>query len=300
MVGAGVRCAPCCADCTGVSKSKGKRAKLGQMLVAAGAIEPDQLTAALEEQQRTGGLLGLALVRMGVVDERALVRALAGQLNLPVIQLHHKQISSEVLDLVPVDFVEKHRCLPLLINGEGDARMLYLGMEDPSDSDVVAEICTLVGMSVQAVLVAPTDLDEGIYRHYEGAGFGAEPLPAPGSTAAPSSLSLSLSASMLAPMTQAIDPNTDGMKASCLDDFGPEPSFVGLDELGSEEPDGPLEFEGSPALPSDDPTEKAQGASASSDSMLRAIAQLLVEKGVFTREELVKQLQAMSKPTDGA
>jgi hypothetical protein len=280
-----------------VSKPKGKRTKLGQMLVAAGAIEPAQLEAALEEQQRTGGLLGLALVRMGVVDERALVRALAGQLNLPVIQLHGKQISSEVLDLVPVELVEKHRCLPLLINGEGDARMLYVGMEDPSDADVVAEICTLVGMSVQAVLVAPTDLGEGIHRHYVCAGFGAEPLLAPQSTAAPSS---SQSASMLAPMTQAIDPNTDGIKASCLDDFGPEPSFVGLDELGSEEPDGLLEFEDSPAVPSDDPTEKAQGASASSDSMLRAIAQLLVEKGVFTREELVKQLQAMSKPTGGA
>ena len=98
----------------------------------------------------------------------------------------------------------------------------------------------------------------------------------------------------------AIDPNTDGMEPSCLDDFGPEPSFVGLDELGSEDPDGPLEFEDSPALPCDDPTEKAQGASASSDAMLSAIAQLLVEKGVFSREELVKQLQAMSKPTGGA
>jgi hypothetical protein len=99
---------------------------------------------------------------------------------------------------------------------------------------------------------------------------------------------------------QAIDPNTDDMEPSCLDDFGPEPSFVGLDELGSEDPDGPLEFEDSPAFPSDDPTEKAQGASASSDAMLSAIAQLLVEKGVFTREELVKQLRAMSKPEGGA
>ncbi len=297
VAGAGVRCAPRCADCAGVSKSKGKRAKLGQMLVAVGAIEPDQLAAALEEQKRTGGLLGVALVRMGVVDERTLVRALAGQLNLPVIQLHGKQISSEVLDLVPVELVEKHRCLPLLISGEGDARMLYLGMEDPSDPDVVAEICTLVGMNVQAVLVAPTDLDEGIYRHYECAGFGAEPLPAPRSTAASSPPQ---PATMLAPMTQAIDPNTGDMNSSSLDDFGPEPSFVGLDELGSEEPDGPLEFEDSPAVPSDGPAGKPQGASASSDSMLRAIAQLLVEKGIFTREELVKQLQVMSKPTGGA
>jgi hypothetical protein len=99
---------------------------------------------------------------------------------------------------------------------------------------------------------------------------------------------------------QAIDPNADDMESSDLDDFGPEPSFVGLDELGSDDPDGPLEFKDSPALPADRPTEKIRGASASSDAMLRAIAQLLVEKGVFTRDELVKQLQAMSKPTGGA
>jgi hypothetical protein len=90
------------------------------------------------------------------------------------------------------------------------------------------------------------------------------------------------------------------MEAPCLDELGPEPSFMGLDELGSEDPDGPLEFEDSPALPSDDPAEEASGASASSDAMLRAIAQLLVEKGVFTRDELVEQLQAMSKPPRGA
>ena len=90
------------------------------------------------------------------------------------------------------------------------------------------------------------------------------------------------------------------MESSSLDDLGPEPSFMGVDELGSEDPDGPLEFEDSPSLPEDAPTAKVQGISASSDAMLRAIAQLLVEKGVFTREELVKQLHAMPKPAGGA
>jgi len=266
------------------------------MLVAAGAIEPAQLTAALEEQKRNGGLLGMALVRLGFADERAIVRALAGQLKLPVIQLRGKQISSEVLDLVPVELVEKHRCLPLLINGEGDARVLYLGMEDPSDPDVVAEICTLVGMNVQAVLVAPTDLDDGIFRHYECAGFGTEPL----SDVSPFSAASPLQSSAFAPSMNSIDPNSDDMEPEDFDEFGPEPSFVGLDELGSEDPDGPLEFEDSPALAPDERTEKSQGASASSDAMLRAIAQLLVEKGVFSREELVKQLRAMSKSVGGA
>jgi hypothetical protein len=265
------------------------------MLIAAGAIEPVQLTKALEEQKRNGGLLGMALVRLGFVDERAIVRALASQLNLPVVQLKGKQISSEVLELVSVDLVEKHRCLPLLINGEGETRVLYLGMEDPSDPDVVAEICTLVGMNVQAVLVSPADLNDGIFRHYECAGFGTVPLRESSPLAA-SSLSQS---SLFAPSMNSIDPNSDDLEPTCLDDFGPEPSFVGLDELGSGEPDGSLEFEDSPALALGEPAEKSKGASASSDALLRAIAQLLVEKGVFTREELVKQLRAMSEPIGG-
>ena len=298
QLGAGVRWGLRCADSLRVSNSKGKRVKLGQVLVAAGAIETAQLTAALEEQKSNGGLLGMALVRMGFVDERTLVRALAGQLNLPVIQLQGKEISSEVLGLVPVELVEKHRCLPLLINGEGAARTLYLGMEDPSDPDVVAEICTLVGMNVQAVLVAPTELDDGIFRHYQCDGFGTEPLPdLPPVAGVPTPRNSALA---VASTAQAIDPNSDDIEPSCLDDFGPEPSFVGLDELGSEEPDGPLEFEDSPALPRDAPTANTHGASASSDAMLSAIAKLLVEKGVFTREELVKQLQAKSRPTGDA
>lgn len=264
------------------------------MLVAAGAIEPAQLTAALEEQKRNGGLLGMALVQLGFVDERTIVRALAGQLNLPVVQLQGKQMSSEAVALVPVELVEKHRCLPLLISGEGDKRTLYLGVEDPSDPAVVAEICTLVGMNVQAVLVAPTELHEGIFRHYHFEGFGMKPLSELPSTVAPHPLRDS------APASQSIEPNAHDMGSSCLDDFGPEPSFVGLDELGSEHPGGSLECDDAPALPPIELTKEAPDASASSEAMLVAIAQLLVEKGVFTRDELVDQLQAMSKPKGGA
>jgi len=262
------------------------------MLVAAGAIEPVQLSKALEEQKRTGGLLGMALVRMGFADERAIVRAVASQLHLPVVQLKGKQINSDVLELVPVEIVEKHRCLPLLINGEGDSRVLYLGMEDPSDPDVVAEICTLVGMNVQAVLVAPSDLDDGIFRHYECSGFGAEPLRG----VAPLAPAPPLQKSTFAPAMKSIDPNAEDMQSDDLDDYGPEPSFVGIDELGSEEPEGPLEFEDSPALPTAEKPRKSGAASASSDALLRAIAQLLVEKGVITREELVEQLTAKPRP----
>ena len=71
---------------------------LGELLIAAGAIERDQLEVALAEQKNWGGPLGAALVRMGMLDEHTLIRALAGQLKLPVMKLDGKRVNSEILE----------------------------------------------------------------------------------------------------------------------------------------------------------------------------------------------------------
>jgi hypothetical protein len=249
---------------------------LGELLIAAGSIDDDQLEIALSEQKNWGGPLGAALVRMGMVDEQSLVRALAGQLNLPVMKLAGKRVNPDLLDVIPVALAEKHRCLPLLINGRGDAQVLYLGMDDPSDPRVAAEIGNQIGMKVQPVLVAPTELEEGIQRHYHGSGVEGK------------FFDLSV-----------------GRSASTTPD-NPAPA----DDMG------PLEFANATALPtgtpsaetrsttgiSDAPVSKPEPAipagpnspSGSNEAMLRAIAQLLVEKGVITRDELVESLQAVA------
>ncbi len=98
--------------------------------------------------------------------------------------------------------------------------------------------------------------------------------------------------------TQGVEPPGRNTPAPAARAAG-EPRFVGVEELDTDDPDAPLEFIDSPALESARPAARARGgASASTDAMLRAIAQLLVEKGVFSRNELVEQLQAMSKPKE--
>ena len=228
---------------------------LGELLIAAGAIERDQLEVALAEQKNWGGALGAALVRMGMVGEQTLVRALAAQLNLPVMKLAGKRVNSEILEVIPVALADKHHCLPLLVNGQGSGRVLYLGMGDPSDAPVVAEISARIGMKIQPVLVAPTELEDGIRRHYHGSGEDE------GFFEVPSERSDS---------TEPSEPTPD-------DDMGP------------------LEFADDSALPPE-PRVSASPPSASNDAMMRAIAQLLVEKGVFTREELVQRLKTAAIP----
>ena len=144
-----------------------ERPKLGELLVMAGAIDQTQLGQALAEQRRFGHPLGATLVRMGFLDEEALVRTLARQLKLPIAWLRGKWVEQEVLDLVPAELALKHRCLPLTVNDAGRGKVLHLAMQDPGDLETLDAIRFHVGHNVRPVLAAPSELEEALQRHYE-------------------------------------------------------------------------------------------------------------------------------------
>jgi hypothetical protein len=144
-----------------------ERPKLGELLVMAGAIDQTQLGAALAEQRRFGHPLGATLVRMGFLDEEALIRTLARQLKLPIAWLRGKWVEQEVLDLVPGELALKHRCLPLALNDDGHGKFLHLAMQDPGDLETLDAVRFHVGHNVSPVLAAPSELEEALQRHYE-------------------------------------------------------------------------------------------------------------------------------------
>jgi len=233
--------------------------KIGDLLVASGTIDEAQLAAALGEQKQWGRPLGMTLVRMGFVDEETLIQALASQLKLPVVKLAGKVVNPEVLERVPIDLAEKHRCLPLLLNEEGGQRVLYLGMEDPSDLDALDDLGFRIGDQIKPVLVAPTELDEALHRHYHWASSSTDP-----------------------EMTTDVEP--DGF------DEGGEPEFIDLPGSTGAQVEPPK-----PAVSS-----STGSAGVPPESILRALTQLLVEKGVITREELIDRVQAAMRKSDGS
>jgi type IV pilus assembly protein PilB len=233
----------------------GEKPKLGELLVQAGAIDEAQLKSALGEQRQWGRPLGMTLVRMGFLEEDTLVQTLASQLKMPVVKLTGKQVSPEVLERLPVELAEKHRCIPLLVNDEGGQAVLYLGMENPVDLEAIDDISFRLSEKVRPVLVAPTELEEALQRHYHWASYAGG---APDSPAA-----------------------ADG-----------EPEVV---EKPSE--DAPVV---SPSL-ADSPSvegDHAKQAAVPAEAILRALTQLLVEKGVITRNELVARVSAVMREDD--
>ncbi len=149
------------------------RPRVGEILVAAGIIDEMQLQAALGEQQRWGKRLGVTLIKMGMVEEGHLIRALAKQLDLPVATLAGKRIPPEIVALVPARIASEHGVMPLFTKGQGPNAQLYLGMEDPSNLAVLDDVSFRTGMEIRPVMIGPTELGEAIDRYYHGRNGGA-------------------------------------------------------------------------------------------------------------------------------
>ena len=314
----------------------GKRLKLGEMLVAKGLISETQLASALGEQRRWGKRLGMTLVLMGFLEEETLIRTLASQLKLPVARIRGKRVNAEVVELVPVELAEKHRCLPLFVKSQEGAHELFLAMEDPSDLDAQGELGFRIGFRIRPVLVAPTELEDALQRHYHWSALmgaasdadepfaplapaGREPAKPPVAESAAPAAALGASEPIAIPEAPA-EPFEDtepelhaGARAAVAEapgDTQPDPPDIEraaaeLGAFGEAEPAGPPRTAPTPAgrRPAARPAApRSSSAAMSPDVILRALSQLLVEKGVLTRDELVERLRALAarEAEDGA
>ena len=137
--------------------------RLGERLIEAGLITKAQLEEALREQKRSGGLLGSNLIRLGYVREEDLLQFLSQQYGFPSVDISQMEIPQDVLRLVPVDVVQKHKVLPVSRAGS----TLVLAMTDPTNYLVIDDIKFLTGYNIDVVVAEETALKKSIDRHYD-------------------------------------------------------------------------------------------------------------------------------------
>jgi type IV pilus assembly protein PilB len=147
------------------------RKKLGELLVQAKIIDETQLKMALDEHHRWGTPLGLTLLSLGLVREKTLVRALSHQLNIPSIDLETTGISEEVLRFLPVEFCQKHTCIPFRFEEKG--RFLDVALFDPTNLSIFDSIRVKTQCNVRPFLAGLTDIERAILKHYLGTASGS-------------------------------------------------------------------------------------------------------------------------------
>jgi len=256
-----------------------EKTKLGDILVAEGLIDEFQLEAALGEEARRGKRLGETLVQLGYLTEAELLRTLSRHFGIPGIHLEGKRIEPDVLALLPVEVAERFRCIPLFKKRVGAGEVLYLGMAHPEDLRIVDDVSFRAGLPVRPVLVGPTQISSAIATFYRG----EEPDPFQGAEGA-------------AALAEA--PLADGDTAPVFNDLQQvvsrpaEAAESAVDGEGGDAARSGVEGEAvAAALPA--PVEKPRDVPTR--DILHAITQILIERGVIGREELLARIAAGKK-----
>lgn len=145
------------------------RLRLGQLLVDARILTPEQLEQVLALQRVDGRRLGTLLVEIGLVTETQLTQILSQQLSVPWVSLYHIDFSRALLSLVPREIAEKFCLVPIYVRpvrGLGDT--LYVAMDNPMNEEALVACTSSAGLPTRAMIAAPSDIRKAIRLYYAG------------------------------------------------------------------------------------------------------------------------------------
>ena len=252
------------------------RIRLGELLVRAGVLDEFKLKAALAEQQRWGGKLGKILVDMNFVSEDLLVKALSKQLTVPVARLETFDVPDEILDKIDQAFARQYGVCPERLLP--DRKTLILAMIDPINVKAIDEVTYRTGLRVEPTLAGERVLALALGRVY---GTEASALDHPSNPVLTNNAggvieptghpSLPDGGMEMEPLAASVVPAPSSPPTTPHERAISEPASV---------PPGPV-AEMAEAL--DDAQRKQLKA-------IRVMVDLLIEKGVFSRDEYLARI----------
>lgn len=145
-----------------------KKIRIGDVLVAAGAITEEQLQEGLAKQKETGRKLGNALVDLGFISNDMLITVLTTQLGIDYIELKEAKIEEKVIHMVPENMVTKYQAIPIEIDPD-NPNILKVAMADPMDIMAMDDIGLVTNLQVEPMLASEEGIRNAIDKYYGSA-----------------------------------------------------------------------------------------------------------------------------------
>ncbi len=142
----------------------GKRRLLGERLIEAALITPDQLSLALREQKRTGERIGEILINLGFVAQEQISAVLASQAGVAFVQLDNYLIEPAALKTIPEAMARRHKMIPILL----EPPRLTVALANVFDMVAVDEVQRVTGYVVDAVSSTEIGILAAIDQYYTG------------------------------------------------------------------------------------------------------------------------------------
>ena len=146
--------------------------RLGDLLIAAGTITPEELEVGLERQKETKERLGAALISAGIITEAELIEALRLQLGIEYIDLSKTTIPISMAQAVPKNIAKQFQVVPVRIVKDE----LFLAMSDPMNFYAIEEVKKAVRKKIVPMIATTEGVKHAILVLYgnEGAARAIE------------------------------------------------------------------------------------------------------------------------------
>jgi type IV pilus assembly protein PilB len=137
--------------------------RLGDLLLKAKIITPEQLSQALKVQKQQGGArLGSILVKLGYVTDEEVTTFLSRQYGVPAINLNYFELDPSVIKLVPQETANRYQVLPLSRVGAS----LTIAMADPTNVFAIDDVKFMTGFNIEPVVASETAIAAAIEKAY--------------------------------------------------------------------------------------------------------------------------------------
>jgi len=135
---------------------QGKGKRIGEILVARGAVKEERIQHALEIQRQTGERMAKVLVDKGWLAEKDLLQALSEQLSVPFIWLRSGVYDPDVTRLIELEVALRLKVMPLF-RVEGT---LYLATAEPQSVPSIDAVEDVTGLKVKPVLACTEEIQK--------------------------------------------------------------------------------------------------------------------------------------------
>lgn len=248
--------------------------RLGDLLVKAKVVSESQLKAALAEQQKWGGKLGEILVRMDLVTEDMLVKALSKQLGVPAVNLEAVQgVPPHVRAKLPVETARDLVALPIQLRDE--VKTLIVAMAEPQNLKHLDTLRSLSRCKIVPQIAGRQAIARAFGRFYDGAGDLDD---------------IEGSFKLVDSQGHTIIKNTEEIAAKrkatreAIPVVAPPARTASLQDVPSSSPAPSTKTPAEQLKAIEDAQRKEVGA-------LKAMVELLIEKGIFTRDEYLAKVK---------
>ena len=146
--------------------------RLGELLIAAGTINEEQLNRALEIQKETKDRLGTVLIENNIITEDQLIESLQMQLGIEYVDLTQVKIPIELASAVPKNIAKQYGVVPVQIVRDE----IYLAMSDPLNFYAIEEVKKSARKKVVPMVARSSSVEYAIQVLYgnEGAAKAIE------------------------------------------------------------------------------------------------------------------------------